>query len=143
MSSNGHFYFVQEPRSLRSLKWQKRCQFLHFLQFSALASHWHKTNVLCQIMTKLIAELVALNNQNVKLMDVAGNLFKIIQPIYLGNYWAFHPIFDFPFRWSYPTKLPKCLFTLFNFLPVLPCKIVKKIMQPKLPKNENWTYQNL
>ena len=37
-------------------------------------------------MTKLIAESVALNNRNVKLMDVAGNLSKIIQPIYLGNY---------------------------------------------------------
>ena len=88
MTSTGHFYFVQESRSLRSLKlkWQKLCQFLHFLQFSALASHWHKTNVLCQIMTKLIAESVALNNRNVKLMDVAGNLSKIIQPIYLGNY---------------------------------------------------------
>ena len=80
-------YSVQESRSLRSLnlKWQKLCQFLHFLQFSALASHWHKTNVLCQIMTKLIAESVALNNRNVKLMDVAGNLSKIIQPICLGN----------------------------------------------------------
>ena len=51
---------------------------------------------------------------------------------------SFHPIFVF--RWFWQTKLRKCLFTFFKSLVCLALQtetIVKKIMQPKLPKTKN------
>ena len=62
----------------------------------------------------------------------------------------FIPFLFFVFRWFWPTKLRKyenitscvCLHFL-KVLLVLPCKLLKEVTQPKSPKNEKRTYQNL
>ena len=55
-------------------------------------------------------------------------------------YWAFHPIFAFRFSLVWANEVKKMFIYIFKSLASLALQtetIVKKIMQPKLPKTKN------